>query len=63
LSTVSVLILRWLVGAIQRKEFPLNVKKVSVGDLAAVGRLEVEHIACRDFFLECTRILWDIELY
>jgi len=52
-----------LQGGIQRKKWPLNIKKVNPGNIKLLSELDCLDEACREFFNESSRILWDEELY
>ena len=51
------------IGEIQRIRFPLNVKRVSKGDIKKLRNLSFINLECKLFLLESLRVLHDEELY
>jgi len=49
-------------GSVQRKVFPLNVKRVGKADLDKLMGLSFMDQACKDFLIESLRILHDEDL-
>ena len=50
-------------GSVQRKVFPLNVKRVGKADLDKLMGLSFMDQGCKDFLIESLRILHDEDLY